>query len=104
VGYYLLELGRRRVPRKLRAMSAGAQAPGRVTLAGEALAQEPDEVCPTTIIGRGREGDSSCVVKPIHLREYTLTQNPGPPSSGVVRRVFNPLIENGTFKRLLLLV
>jgi hypothetical protein len=55
-------------PQKIGAMSAGAKTPGRVTLAGQALAEEPDKVCPTTHMG-GEGECSSGVVKPTHLRE-----------------------------------
>jgi hypothetical protein len=51
MGHYHPLMGGMRVPRKLRTLPAGAQVPGRVTLAGPALAEEPDEVCPTTMIG-----------------------------------------------------
>jgi hypothetical protein len=36
-------------------------------------------------------------VKPTHLREQTLTEDPGPPGSGVVKRVGSPATENFTY-------
>jgi hypothetical protein len=63
MGHHYFVVGGLRVSWKLGAMPGGqAKAPGRVILAGQALAEEPDEVCPTKTTGQAeifRRGEAN---------------------------------------------